>query len=247
MNKQIPHQHNNAEKPEVLLWLFSVGNLSDLHWTQIEHILTTEEKTVALRKRHSAVYKASRAIARLALAQLLHVVPRTLVFEKHEKGKPFLPSHPHIGFNVSHSGDWIAFAATRSTNALGVDIECHSERDHLSIAEHYFHADEIEALKHAQDSSAPFFQYWTLKEAFFKALGSGIVTGLSRINLADFAVLGQFTIDPALKEYERDWSLHYQHLCQETERSLAIALKSGQGFHISHRDFLTDLTTLNPT
>lgn len=242
MDRQ-PSHIIDSKKPEVLLWLFSIANLTDFHWNQIEKLLTDKEKEVALRKRHSAIYKASQAISRLALGKLLQTAPLQLRFETHEKGKPYLPHFPQCGFNVSHSGEWIAFAATNSTTTIGVDIEYHRQRDFVSIAENYFHKEEIEALKHTQNVQSLFFQYWTLKEAFFKALGSGIVTGLEKINLANYSLGGKFHIDETLLELEHQWSLHYEKSNHDDQLSLAIAVKNINGFQLIRRDFLTDLAS----
>lgn len=220
-------QDRNNEKPEIQLWLLNINNFSDSDWAQLEQSLTPEENINAEKKKNKCIYIASRAVSRLALAQHLSVHPQQLVFDKHEKGKPFLPHHPALAFNLSHSGDWIAFALG-DVDLLGIDIECHKPRDYVAIAENYFHADELLLLKQlpddSQEQAALFFHYWTLKEAFFKALGSGIATGLDKVNFSRFNRESSVMFDNSLSLSPSNWFF----FCDQTttEPSLALSVNS---------------------
>lgn len=99
-------------------------------------------------------------------------------------GKPRLADHPNVHFNLSHSGHWLALAIS-DAGPVGVDVEApRRRRSIMAIAEQYFHPAEIEHLKQQQPDkqTAEFYRLWTLKEAFFKARGTGIAEGLPGIN-----------------------------------------------------------------
>lgn len=141
-----------------------------------------------------------------------------------ESGKPYLPRHRGWHFNISHSGSWLLFLLS-DTGPVGVDIEVPEKtRPLLAIARQYFSARE---LTHLETLSQPqqereFYRLWTLKEAFFKARGTGIAEGLSKIDFVD-------SQKPCT---EQDWPLqlwqfHYQ-LIRDKDSDLHIAMVLSQ-------------------
>lgn len=82
-------------------------------------------------------------------------------------------------FNISHSGDYVAVAF--SDEEIGVDIEWVTQFDIESVLS-YLHPLEAEYVKHSTDLRNDFFKIWTRKEAFLKAIGSGVVDGLHNEN-----------------------------------------------------------------
>jgi 4'-phosphopantetheinyl transferase len=87
------------------------------------------------------------------------------------QGKPYAENCA-LEFNLSHSGKWLVCAV--GDQPLGVDIEAIKPRN-LRIAERFFTQREQEFLAPDQeDALLRFLQIWTAKEAYFKALGTGI-------------------------------------------------------------------------
>lgn len=85
-----------------------------------------------------------------------------------------LPDHPELGFNLSHSGDWIVLA-TASHGQVGVDIETIDPTfPALEIAEEFFLLEERRWIRKGADPTLRFFQLWTAKEALMKATGEGM-------------------------------------------------------------------------
>lgn len=130
-------------------------------------------------------------VARARLRQLLSArvgrSPRSIELAYGANGKPELgPSCGDCGvrFNVSHSQELAAFVF--SGRSIGIDIECVRPIDGIDdMAERFFTPRERNSYR-ALDTGerlAGFFNWWTRKEAFVKATGSG----LSR-SLADFDV-----------------------------------------------------------
>lgn len=89
-------------------------------------------------------------------------------------GKPYLPNHPEIHFNLSHSGS-LAVAVFADTD-VGCDIEQVGQAD-MALAEKFFCAGEYAYLVRQQEGEArdtAFCRLWTLKESFVKATGLGL-------------------------------------------------------------------------
>ena len=94
-------------------------------------------------------------------------------------------AHVHgdlLHFNISHSGDALALAISRS-QPLGVDLEHHRRpRRVIELSRRFFaphEADAMERLPEAERQIA-FLRLWTRKEALVKAEGTGIAGGLHR-------------------------------------------------------------------
>lgn len=128
-------------------------------------------------------FAVARSFLRLVLGRYLDAEPGSLRFAYGDQGKPRLAdpfSDRGIEFNLSHSGDLVVVALSLE-RPLGVDVE--AIRPELAIedlARRYFAADEIACLL-AQEAGCrreAFFRIWARKEAFLKALGTGLGAGL---------------------------------------------------------------------
>ncbi|WP_057083615.1 4'-phosphopantetheinyl transferase family protein [Dickeya solani] len=136
---------------------------------------------------------ASRQLAegmlRTLLAPLCQQDAAALRFERNPHGKPFLPQHPAVQFNLSHTHSAFAFAFARHS-AVGVDVEsCQGHVDRKrSVARRFFHPDEIRWLDSLDDAQflPAFTCLWNRKEAYIKALGLGLHKSLASFScLAD--------------------------------------------------------------
>ena len=143
-------------------------------------LLSPDERARAARFRFESdavCFTVARACLRQILAAYLDADPGRLVFGYERNGKPFLiEPRGALTFNLSHSGD-LALIGVAWNCRIGVDIErrrliADSER----LAEQVFATAERVQL---QSVSAParadaFLDGWTRKEAFIKALGTGL-------------------------------------------------------------------------
>ncbi len=128
--------------------------------------------------RDQDLFLLSHALLRSALAEVLGCAPSSLQFTRGSHGKPALPSHPEVAFNLSHSGDCAALAITRVPGLeIGVDVEAGRDtRDLEGLARSQFAAAEA---AHVCESTGVkrferFYRYWTLKEACIKCVGLGL-------------------------------------------------------------------------
>ena len=96
------------------------------------------------------------------------------LFEYNSRGKLFLPDLD-CDFNISHAGDYAACGIIES-GRIGIDIE--RKRDvHISeVGDIVFNEAEIDFLNAQNPDKVldAFYRLWSSKEAYCKALGTGI-------------------------------------------------------------------------
>lgn len=86
--------------------------------------------------------------------------------------KPRLISPKGVYFNLSHSGGWTVVAV--SDGEVGVDIQ-QVKPVALRLAKRFFTEEERRLTEEAGDGATElFYRFWTVKEAYLKALGTGL-------------------------------------------------------------------------
>jgi len=175
---------------EVHVWRASL-TASPAELQRMESFLSEAERARASRllfPERSARFVASRAIQRDILSRYTGLDPAALVIGQSAEGKPRLEHPPGCGlhFNATNSAG-LALYAVAEGRRVGVDLEVvRDDRDGQSIVEHRFSPIErgyYRDLPVAERASG-FHRLWTLKEAYLKAVG----TGLNR-SLASFDVM----------------------------------------------------------
>jgi 4'-phosphopantetheinyl transferase len=129
--------------------------------------------------RHRRRFAVSHNALREILGGYLGAQPEAIQFDHTDHGKPWL-SGPFKGsgvhFNLSHSHE-LALAAFTLEGEVGVDLEyIKIFGDMDGIARRYFSAVEQAAYLALPEEHKPlgFFNCWTRKEAFIKAIGEGL-------------------------------------------------------------------------
>lgn len=125
-----------------------------------------------------------RALARHALSHHEGGDPADWKFSRSPFGKPFTTGERRgaVAFNVAHT-EGLVVCAVGPVDAIGVDAEYVDRRNALdAIAQRFFAPSEAAALSAlpAAERKQEFFRFWTLKEAFIKAHGSGLALPLDR-------------------------------------------------------------------
>lgn len=150
---------------------------------KLSYYLSSEEQSKASgfhSDKDRELYELSHIALRQLLSQQTNQAPESLQFFYNQYGKPFLLNDSSIHFNLSHTQQAIACTIGKET-LLGVDIEYLKPIPDLQeLCEYAFHPNEAETVlslpKEKQLKS--FYTYWTLKEAYIKALGTGLSTSL---------------------------------------------------------------------
>jgi 4'-phosphopantetheinyl transferase len=176
---------------EVHVWLAHLP-AARASMEQFEKVLSGDERARAEKfhfLEHRERWQMTRGILRLLLARYLDANASEIVFDYGAHGKPHLkdPARSALHFNASHSGDYAAFAMTRAGD-VGVDIErVHEDMPRSDeIARRYFAPGEQQQLFALPESerARAFFTLWTRKEAFVKARGTGLFSGLDQFEVA---------------------------------------------------------------
>lgn len=139
------------------------------------------------RDRHR--FTVARSRLRELLGVRLDVRPESIELAYGNRGKPALARHfadSDLHFNVSHCGD-VAVYAFALGREIGIDVEAvRAIRDADDIAARCFSRHENEAYRALDPSDKPlgFFNCWTRKEAFIKALGHGLYHPLDSFDVS---------------------------------------------------------------
>lgn len=135
------------------------------------------------KRKHEVEHEAGRQVLDRALKEDFGV--ESYIFERKPQGKPWLPSHPEIYFNISHSGNLAVCAVGESP--LGVDIErVRPFKDNLLRKVLSYQEQEMFGNKKMSEEERQklFFRLWTLKESFVKADGCGIRIPLGEVSFS---------------------------------------------------------------
>jgi 4'-phosphopantetheinyl transferase len=175
-------------EPINIFWL----NL-DLSSATVLELSTTlsprERQRVA---RYSSATDQRRAIVSLArrkkiLADICDQLPEDLIIRQNSSGKPFVNTGKGttVEMSSSQSGSVGLFAVTRQ-RSIGVDVESLSEipksKRFASWVATPSESRAINALEQSERTRA-YLRLWTRKEAYFKATGEGIGSGITHIDV----------------------------------------------------------------
>lgn len=120
-------------------------------------------------------------LVRFALKERYGPLDMELKIETNEYGKPFLLEYPSFHYNISHSGEYVVCVV--HDDAVGVDIEYIGPYD-LSLAKELFTKEEYQyLLNDKKDRLAAFYDIWTLKESYIKAVGKGLSKSLQGFSM----------------------------------------------------------------
>lgn len=105
-----------------------------------------------------------------------------LQFIRNDWGKPSIFGLEGIHFNISHSQDYVVCGI--SSLPIGIDVEAVREIN-TNIANRFFSIEEIEYInmKNGDERLECFFQIWTRKESYVKAVGKGLMIPLNSFSV----------------------------------------------------------------
>ncbi len=215
---------------EVHLWWLSIGDASCLNDPDLVRVLSTieqvrwEQMSVQAVKRE---YLMARALVRTALSWYCGVPPRDWRFVNNAYGRPLLAS-PFDGlglnFSISHCHGVVACLIAKN-HQVGLDVESRQRNESFpELLDRVLAEYEHGVIKTSLEGDISFLHYWTLKEAYSKAIGLGLSMPFDEI----VCVLGA-SLDPrpVPVEYarlrEEDWM--FAHIPVDVEYIVAVAVK----------------------
>jgi 4'-phosphopantetheinyl transferase len=122
------------------------------------------------------------------LGNYLGINPNKIEFEYGDCGKPRLAAsmgNNALQFNVSHSQEYALYGFTNH-HLIGVDVEYLREMGNITeVARRFFTHREFQLITNLtnKEQHKAFFQLWTIKEAYLKAIGTGLSGSLTDIEM----------------------------------------------------------------
>lgn len=199
---------------EVHLYFISL----DLSTDRLEKLASflSEDEIIRANRYHFPAHKrrflAARGFLREILGSYLAISPEKVEFVYGKRGKPSVNSQ--LQFNLSHSEE-MAVCGLTLTSRIGVDLEkMRGMKDLNSLTKRFFCAREHELIEKSAEKEKLFFQLWTAKEAYLKAVGTGISGGLDRVEVG---------LDPLkLDNVAGEWQLWTREIGDNYRTTVAI-------------------------
>ncbi len=205
---------DRLSRDDAHLWVVRPERITDPELLRSYEALLTrdeQEKRDRLQKADDRHYcLVTRALVRCVLSRYVDVAPDRWRFVVDQHGRPEV-SEPRLSlplrFNLSHTMGLIVCGVTIDRE-IGVDVEERSSRERLEAVQAYFSPFEVAALSMLtqRDQDQRMIEYWTLKESYLKAKGTGLAIPLARLsfNLDDPSSIRVF-IDPRLDDDPDSW------------------------------------------
>jgi 4'-phosphopantetheinyl transferase len=162
------------------IWRIDLQKAGDV--AQLYALLSAEEQARADLFRfaeHRQRFIVAHAALRQILAAQLDLPPAQIRFSHTAAGKPAIDPASALTFNLSHSHQR-AVVALASKRQLGVDLEYRARRISVKRMLSCFSPDEREQLAKLDTTALQqaVLTTWVRKEAYVKALGTGILAAL---------------------------------------------------------------------
>jgi 4'-phosphopantetheinyl transferase len=226
-------------------WL-GLDQIEPSHWPELEQTLDVMELARANQfhfERDRKAYVAAHALVRAMLSVHAPQPPQAWRFSTSAHGKPEIvriAASPPLRFNLSHTRGLVAAAVTID-NDVGIDVEAvDAARLTMELATRYFSAREMEQLRHVPTDRRPeaLFAFWTLKEAYIKAVGLGLSLPLDAFayELEPLSI----SFSPPLDDDPAAWCL--RRLKPAPDHVLALALR-----HRAPGTVKVDAKAMNPS
>lgn len=176
---------------DVHVWLANIDQLGALMGS-LFMLLDDAEREQAIQFKFEILqqrYIVSHGILRELLSRYTDADPDRIEYRYGEQEKPYLNEAAHasdVFFNMAHSGGYALFAFSHFPQT-GVDIEKRREVvEYEKLVTRYFSSREAaEFYSYPQhDRPRAFFDGWSRKEAYIKAVGAGLSYPLDSFSVA---------------------------------------------------------------
>lgn len=170
-----------ALETEVHVWSCSPDDIIDEEKIKFcRSLLSVEElekyhRFISDKDKHS--YLVTHALLRSALSSYVDIAAPSWQFIVGENGKPelvLIENQPAFTFNITHTNK-LSACAISVKRSVGVDAEYVKRQSNLeAIARRMFAEKELLHLQASKNKQQDFYYLWTLREAYVKALGTGL-------------------------------------------------------------------------
>ncbi len=166
----------------VRIFAMKASGLDFSSW-EWDRYLSTERRERAQRhinSRERQLYLGAEALMNRSLERMGKGIPIPAAYVRNSCGKPYLKDVEGIYMNWSHSGEYVLCAV--ADREIGIDLQFNQKEPRESLIRKVLRVPELEFYQSldAGRRKLCFYEFWTLKESFLKALGTGFYTPLER-------------------------------------------------------------------
>ncbi len=182
----------------------------------------------------------SHCALRIILSRYLDIAPQQVQYQYTDKGKPSLVPATGLFFNLAHSGE-LALVAVGLHSQIGVDVEFIRMVDDLDqLAKSCFSQSEFQAFQQtpAALKQRVFFNGWTRKEAYIKAVGDGLSIPLDQFDVSMLPEESPMLLSIASHPDEvNQWSMQDIPVGDDYAACIAIKTRPVNVFYLSFFEY----------
>ena len=169
---------NVVNSPNMISIFDDMNLISEAVVQRMLPLVDEPRRTEALRYRHLFGQYACLKSWLMLKDMLKPLGISNLEMNTNAHGKPYLVHYPDIHFNLSHCKNGIAVAVDKAP--IGIDIESFRSADEALLSR-TMNNEELQTINSAENPTASFIAFWTMKEAVLKLRGTGIVDDLHHV------------------------------------------------------------------
>lgn len=144
--------------------------------------LSEERRAAAERRKNEKerrLFLAAEVLLNRSLERMGADIALPAAYGRNLYGKPYLLSENGIKVNWSHSGEYVLCAAADCE--VGIDLQYAEREPREALVRRVLQPPERIFYENApkEEKTRLFYKYWTIKESFLKAIGTGFHTSLN--------------------------------------------------------------------
>lgn len=145
-----------------------------------ERYLSQERKLEAEKRKNEKerqLFLAAEILLNRSLECIGANIKLPALYERNQYGKPYLIQNEAIKVNWSHSGEYVACVV--ADREVGIDLQYAKKGPKKSLIQKTLQPEELAFYENAREEKTRlFYKFWTLKESYLKAIGTGFHTPL---------------------------------------------------------------------
>ncbi|WP_132858428.1 4'-phosphopantetheinyl transferase family protein [Shimia isoporae] len=173
----------------VHLWLFDLDATQRLYKGFSAHWLSDKERarmTQFTQDIERLRYCRMRVLIRMVLAEMLGTSAKHVTISYEPKGRPCIEGRPNLSISYSHCRN-LGVLAFSQIGDIGIDLEWADPR-RLNLVNLVLSEGEKDVLENATLANRLdiFMRFWTRKEAYFKAIGTGLIYPITDVDTSNW-------------------------------------------------------------
>jgi len=155
-------------------------DFTDKKWDAYLSVRRREQAKKHRNKHEQQLFLAAEVLLNRSLELIGTGISLPVSYKNNQYGKPYLIPPCGIYVNWSHSGEYVLCGV--SDQEIGVDLQSTFKTPSIRLIQKVLQPEEKDIYNFTpeQEKKKLFYQFWTIKESFLKALGTGFHTPLNQ-------------------------------------------------------------------